>query len=238
MKSPVRADGVRRNDKELKMAMKTGWDGAGRGSRGGKAGRYAALRALRLSRPLEPDLKYGEVGAFLQDLRQEPDMGARALAFMFLTVCRVEEASWATWDEFDFEARVWTIPAERTPGRKARRVPLSDETLEVLDKVHGYDPARVFPGIARRAGSHLAFRGLLKRLGLPVTAVRSARAAFRTWAEEWAQQPRTIVGLCLGHEVVDPASGALPYRRLDRFDRCRALMADWARWCNTVQPGA
>ena len=56
---------------------------------------------------------------------------------LLLTGLRLSEVSEASWDEFDFEERVWTIPAPRMKktGSEAKphMVPLTDAMLEVLD---------------------------------------------------------------------------------------------------------
>ena len=56
---------------------------------------------------------------------------------LLLTGLRLSEVSEASWDEFDFEERVWTIPAARMKktGSEAKphMVPLTDAMLEVLD---------------------------------------------------------------------------------------------------------
>ena len=38
-------------------------------------------------------------------------MSARALEFLILTAARSGEVLGATWDEFDLEAALWTVPA-------------------------------------------------------------------------------------------------------------------------------
>jgi integrase len=56
---------------------------------------------------------------------------------LLLTGLRLSEVSEASWDEFDFEELVWTIPAARMKktGSEAKphMVPLTDAMLEVLD---------------------------------------------------------------------------------------------------------
>src|SRR5215467_248816 len=58
-------------------------------------------------------LPYAEVPAFLAKLRQQTSVSARCLELIILTGVRLDEARKATWDEVDFENRVWTIPRER-----------------------------------------------------------------------------------------------------------------------------
>src|SRR3546814_6884865 len=57
---------------------------------------------------------------------------ARALEFLILTASRTGEVIGATWSEIDFDAKVWTIPADRMKANKEHRVPLSARAVEIL----------------------------------------------------------------------------------------------------------
>jgi len=54
------------------------------------------------------------------------------LRFVVLTAARSGEARSAVWDEIDFDACEWRIPATRMKAANEHRVPLSDAALEVL----------------------------------------------------------------------------------------------------------
>lgn len=41
----------------------------------------------------------------------------------------------AEWSEFDFEAHVWTIPAEKMKMRRPHHVPLSSQALAIIDEI-------------------------------------------------------------------------------------------------------
>lgn len=221
------------------MAMRNDSGGVERNrARPRKPGRYAArLRTTTPPTQRPNDLPYQEMGAFVRGLRLEHGTVARALEFIVLTVCRIEEACHAAWHEFDLTARIWTLPAGRTKSGTAHRIALSDDAIAVLEQVRGLDATWVFPGIGMERARHLAFRGVLERLGRPASAVRGGRAAFRDWALERTPyaETKTSVALCLGHAVEGEVSSAV-YRHPDRFDGCRTLMAQWAQWCATVQP--
>ena len=49
-----------------------------------------------------------------------------------LTFTRTTELIHATWDEFDFEERIWEIPAERMKMGNAHIVPLSKQAIAIL----------------------------------------------------------------------------------------------------------
>ena len=59
----------------------------------------------------------------MAELAEREGVAARALEFTILTAARTGEAIGATWDEIDFDAKVWTVPANRIKGGKEHRVP-------------------------------------------------------------------------------------------------------------------
>ncbi len=78
-------------------------------------------------------MDWRKVPAFYADLRERDAIAAKALMFTCLTGSRTSEALGATWEEFDFEARLWTVPAARMKGGETHRVPLTAEMLEILE---------------------------------------------------------------------------------------------------------
>jgi integrase len=80
-----------------------------------------------------PALPGQEIGAFVRDLEQREGIAALAVRFAILTACRSGEIRGAAWDEFDLQAKVWTIPAERMKAGKEHRVPMADAALAILE---------------------------------------------------------------------------------------------------------
>ena len=92
-------------------------------------------------------LPFAEIPAFMARLREMDFISARALEFTILTAVRTSETIGATWAEIDFDAEVWTIPADRIKAGREHRVPLSGRALEILKclpRLKGN--AHVFPG--------------------------------------------------------------------------------------------
>jgi integrase len=52
-----------------------------------------------------------------------------------LTGCRLDEVAGARWREFDLDAKVWRIPAERFKSDAEHVVPLNADMLAVLEKI-------------------------------------------------------------------------------------------------------
>ena len=150
-------------------------------------------------------LPYLQAPEFMASLRKVEGVAARALEFTILTCCRTMEVLGAKWDEFDFEAKTWTVPRQRMQkggGRDAdHKVPLCPRAIAILQglpRLNDY----VWPSTKANAG-HLAanaMRPQLLALGYAVR-VHGFRATFKTWAGETTNFPREVIEMCLAHQV-------------------------------------
>ncbi len=91
------------------------------------------------------------------------------LRLLMLTGVRPSELREARWEEFDRNAGLWMIPAERMKKRRAHTVPLSRQVLDSLEKLHiltGAYPL-LFPGRNdhTKPRSNMAFNMALRRMG-------------------------------------------------------------------------
>lgn len=55
------------------------------------------------------------------------------IEWQLLTMIRPAEASTTRWDEIDFAAKQWRIPAGRMKMKREHIVPLSEQTLAILE---------------------------------------------------------------------------------------------------------
>ncbi len=75
-----------------------------------------------------------ELNRFWEVLERYPQTpAALALKMLLLTGARKGEALQATWDQFDLEKGVWTKPSHLTKQKKREHLPLSHQTLAVLE---------------------------------------------------------------------------------------------------------
>ncbi|MBA3324237.1 MAG: integrase arm-type DNA-binding domain-containing protein, partial [Rhodobacteraceae bacterium] len=110
-------------------------------------------------------MDWRSVPALYADLRARDATAAKALMFTCLTGSRTSEALGATWREFDFEARIWTVPAARMKGGVVHRVPLTNEVLAILEPLRALGSEVVFEGQKRhRPLSNMAMLMLLRRM--------------------------------------------------------------------------
>ena len=54
-------------------------------------------------------------------LRAKETVSAHAVEFQILTAARPSESCSAHMDEIDLDARIWTIPAEKTKAKKEKK---------------------------------------------------------------------------------------------------------------------
>jgi integrase len=187
-------------------------------------------------------LSYGEIGAFMAELRTRDGTSARALEFAILCASRSGEVRGAIWDEIDFDRRLWTIPADRMKAEKEHVVPLSDVAMAVLraqralPPVEGHDgPAYVFAAPRGGALSDMSLTAVLKRMGRAGLTQHGFRSTFREWAGEVSKHPREVVEHALAHQLADKAEAA--YQRGSLLPKRIALMNDWAKFCALVPTG-
>ncbi len=174
---------------------------------------------------------YQDLPGFVAKLREREAVAAVALEFAILTATRTGEVLGARWEEIDIDAKVWTIPAERTKAAREHRVPLSEPALAILGRVNEAKVSNfVFPGQrADRPLSAMALEMLLRRMGVEDATVHGFRSAFRDWAGNETHFPRELAEHALAHVIGDKAEQA--YRRSDALERRRELMDAWARHC-------
>jgi integrase len=177
-------------------------------------------------------LPYEDAPEFMAELRGHSDLSSRALEVLVLCAARTGELIGAKWSggEFDFKAKIWSVPAERMKGGRAHAVPLSDRVVEILQalpRVEGND--HVFPGA--KDGKAISNMAMLEKLrGMrPGLTVHGFRSTFRDWAGDRTNYPRDVIEAALAHAIEDEAEAA--YRRKTAIEKRRRLMADWARYC-------
>jgi len=171
-------------------------------------------------------LPYSEMPAFMAELRERDSLSARALEFTILTAARTGETIGATWDEINFKAKTWTIPASRMKAGREHKVPLCNRTIKILQSLNPRTKS-LFPL------SNMGMAELLKGMRPGVT-VHGMRSAFRDWGAETTAFPNHVLEQALAHTISDRVEAA--YRRGDLFMKRIKLMTAWAEYCEKTPP--
>ena len=176
-------------------------------------------------------LPHSEVGGAVRKIQTTTAYPTTKLAFTFLvlTATRSNEARGACWNEVDWDARTWTVPASRMKGERGHRVPLSDAAMSVLQSARHLTNGEglIFPSATGKVLSDNTLSKLLRENGIAAVP-HGFRSSFRDWAAELTDYPSEIAEHALGH--VEGSATVRAYRRTDYFEKRQHLMEDWATY--------
>lgn len=180
-------------------------------------------------------LSFEKMGEFMKKLRSANGQAARALEFLILCAARSNEVRSMTWAEVDLKEKTWVIPAARMKAQTEHRVPLSDTAVQLLKAQKRTESPYVFPN---SKGTPLSDAGLSKPLHelAKGATVHGFRSAFKDWASECTPYPNTLSEMALAHTIRDAVERA--YRRGDLFAKRRAMMTEWANYCEQIPKAA
>lgn len=181
-------------------------------------------------------LPYADLPAFIVRLRGADCAGyvKLGLEFLILTATRSGEVRGAKPLEFDLDAKLWTIPGDRTKTGKEHIVPLSDRAIEIVREARSLSPndELVFPGRSKnkKPMSDMCFTMLLRRLKVNATA-HGFRSTFRDWVSEETDHSGDVAEMALAHTIKSKVEAA--YRRGVLLEKRRRLMDDWSEFVQT-----
>ena len=143
---------------------------------------------------------------------------------------RPGELRHAEWDEFDFEAAVWRIPAGKMKSRRPHAVPLSDQVLDLLEGLKEFngDARYVFRSLVSRERpmSENTLTAALRRMGYSgdeMTA-HGLRASASTLLNESGLWGHDAIERSLAHQDHNSIRGI--YHRGQHWEE-RVRMAQW-----------
>lgn len=163
----------------------------------------------------------------------------QALRLVLLTATRPGEVRGARWPEFDLDAALWVIPAERMKMRHEHRVPLSVQAVEVLRTMqpHSDGGGLVFPSPSYRSKplSENTLNSALARMGFKGSATAHGfRALFSTVANECGWNP-DVIERQLAHKERNKVRAA--YHRSTYMQERAKLMQWWADYLDGRKAG-
>jgi len=162
-----------------------------------------------------------------------------ALELLTLTFTRTNELIGATWAEFDTEAGIWAVPAERMKMKAEHLVPLAKPALAILEelKALGGGSRFVFPGRNRdKPISNNTLLFALYRLGYKGKMTgHGFRAVASTMLNEMGFRA-DVIERQLAHSEQDEVRGA--YNRAEYLPERRKMMLAWAKHVEALRQGA
>lgn len=183
-----------------------------------------------------------EIPDFLQalDAVKAEHVTKIAAQLLWLTVVRTVELRCAEWSEFDLDAGVWTIPADRMKMREKHLVPLSAQAVQLLKALHPLTGRGrfVFPGRNDRNQclTHEAIRDVFNRAGYAGKFTpHGVRSTFSTWFNE-AGADSDLIEMALAHKERNSVRAA--YNHAMKLQQRLALMQEWADLSDAWRKGA
>lgn len=155
-----------------------------------------------------------------------------ALRLLMLTAVRPGEVRGACWSEFELDAKLWRIPAERMKMRTEHLVPLSTQAVAVVEAMKPLSSHRelVFPSpfYPSKPLSENTFNSAMARMGYKYLATAHGfRALFSTVANE-AGWNADAIERQLAHAERNQVRAA--YDRGTRLQERIKLMDWWAEY--------
>lgn len=163
-----------------------------------------------------------------------------SVQFMMLTFVRTGEMIAAEWSEFDFDERMWLVPAKRMKMNKDHLVPLSDQAFDVLQKIRGLHTNQtfVFPsrGNPRSCMSNNTILMALRRMGYQgqMTGHGFRSLAMSTIMEKLGYR-HEVPDRQLAHSKRGDVNKA--YDRAMFLDERKVMMQDWADYLDALAKG-
>ncbi len=162
-----------------------------------------------------------------------------AMKLLALTFVRTSELIEARWEEIDFEARRWNIPAQRMKMDTPHFVPLSRQAIEVLEMLQSLTGTGdlLFPGDRdpKRPMSNNTILLALDRMGY---RGRQTGHGFRGLASTLLHEqgyPHEHIELQLAHAPRNAVSAA--YNHALYLEPRTRMMQDWADLLEQTQRG-
>ncbi len=162
-----------------------------------------------------------------------------AIKLIALTFVRTSELIGAKWSEFDMEAARWNIPAERMKMRTPHIVPLSAQTIEVLEMLRTLTGASewLFPG-DRSAAKPMSNNTILKALERMGYKGRMTGHGFRGLASTILHEKgygHEHIELQLAHAPRNSVSAA--YNHALYLEPRTKMMQEWADFLEVTLRG-
>jgi len=146
------------------------------------------------------------------------------------TMTRPIEAATARWVDIDFNKKIWVIPEERMKMKKSHTIPLTTQTLALLDVIRSinHNSEYLFPSRSnlRSHANSQTVNMALKRIGFSGQLVsHGLRALASTTLNEKGFDP-DVIEAALAH--IDKNEVRRAYNRAEYLDKRRLLMCWWS----------
>lgn len=154
---------------------------------------------------------------------------------------RPGELRTAQWEEFDLEARVWTIPAEKMKMRKPHHVPLSRQSVALVEQIREITKpwSYIFPSLwsRKRPMSDNTLNAALRRMGYTSSEMTAHgfRAIASTLLNESGKWSYDAIERALAHGDNNRVRAA--YHRGAHWEERVAMAQWWSDYLDELRAG-
>lgn len=155
---------------------------------------------------------------------------------------RPGELRHAEWSEIDFENAKWIIPGAKTKMRRDHHVPLSPQSLAILEEARLLTgpTGLIFPGLrsSKRPMSENTLNAALRRMGYSKDEMTAHgfRAMASTLLNESGKWRPDVIERALAH--VEPGKIRRAYNHAEYWDERVAMALWWSDYLDTLRTGA
>ena len=186
-----------------------------------------------------PYLVADELPDFMRVLCSGEHMGAvvrLAILFVMHTLVRTSEARFAKWSEFDFESRLWLIPADRMKMKVAHVVPLSNQVIEILQELKLYTGKYDYLFVTRGFNQPMSENAMiyaLYRIGYAGRlTIHGLRATGSTLLNEVGFRP-DVIEVALAHK--DKNQVRVRYNHAQYLEERRKMLQWYSDYLDTLK---
>jgi len=160
----------------------------------------------------------------------------RLIEWQLHTMVRPGEAAAARWDEINLEEQVWIIPGKRMKKNRDHIVPLSKQTLEILEEMKSFSGHREFIFPADRepnkpSNSETVNRAL-KRMGYGGKLVSHGMRALASTTLNEEGFDADVIESALAH--VEKNNVRRAYNRAEYLEPRKKLMCWWSEFIDSA----
>ena len=155
------------------------------------------------------------------------------------TMVRPSEAAGAKWSEIELENNQWLIPAERMKKKRDHTVPLTKQTIELLERLQPISGHReyLFPADRdpKKHANESTANAALKRMGYHKKLVAHGMRALASTTLNEQGFDADVIESALAH--VDKNEVRRAYNRAEYIERRKVLMDWWSEHIEQAKTG-
>ncbi len=188
-----------------------------------------------------PSIKPAQLPKFLKALDQSGNTLTTKCLILWLlhTMARPAEGSGAKWDEIDFKNKVWNVDPERMKKRRPHTVPLTDQTLQILEAMKPISQHReyVFPSRSRPKEpiNSETPNVAMKRMGYKGVFVAHGMRALASTVLNGQEFPEDIIEVAQSRVGKDSVRAV--YNRAEYLEQRRLMMKWWSEYIEDSATG-